>query len=224
MSAVKLAREEPRTRRLQPGEEERLLLEMAGGLHDLIVAALETGCRLGELLSLQWDQVGADLFLPAGKTKAKKPRRVPVSTVLQAVLDGRRIDPAGAPLPARCLCLWRRCGARAGRHQDGVAADLPTRAKILGLHFHDLRREAGSRWMDAGVPLATIQRWLGHHNISQTVDVLWRRRGGGDADAMRAFERAFGRVPPTTSESSDSEPDSGDATVVSRVLPNATVH
>lgn len=37
VSAVKLAREEPRTRRLQPGEEERLLLK-AGGLRDLIIA------------------------------------------------------------------------------------------------------------------------------------------------------------------------------------------
>jgi hypothetical protein len=63
----------------------------------------------------------------------------------------------------------------------------------IDLHFHDLRREAGSRWMDAGVPLATIQRWLGHHNISQTSTYL-AASGGGDADAMRAFEQAAGRV------------------------------
>lgn len=68
------------------------------------------------------------------------------------------------------------------------------RAKVTGLHFHDLRREAGSRWMDAGVPLATIQRWLGHHNISQTSTYL-SASGGGDADAMQAFDRAMGRVP-----------------------------
>jgi hypothetical protein len=47
--------------------------------------------------------------------------------------------------------------------------------------------------MDAGVPLATIQRWLGHHNISQTSTYL-AASGGGDADAMRAFEQAAGRV------------------------------
>ena len=52
------------------------------------------------------------------------------------------------------------------------------RAKIDGLHFHDLRREVGSRWMDAGVPLATIQRWLGHHNISQTSTYLAGSGGG----------------------------------------------
>jgi integrase len=96
VTAVRLAREEARTRRLQPGEEERLLLA-ANGLRDLIVAALETGCRMGELLSLQWEQVRGDLFLPAGKTKANKPRRVPVSTVLRAILDARRLDPAVTP-------------------------------------------------------------------------------------------------------------------------------
>jgi hypothetical protein len=45
--------------------------------------------------------------------------------------------------------------------------------------------------MDAAVPLATIQRWLGHHNISQTSTYL-AASGGGDADAMRAFEERTG--------------------------------
>jgi hypothetical protein len=39
--AIKMAREEARTRRLQPGEDERLLLA-AGGLLDLITGAIET--------------------------------------------------------------------------------------------------------------------------------------------------------------------------------------
>ena len=192
VSAVKLAREEARTRRLQPREEERLLLA-AGGLRDLIVAALETGCRAGELLSLQWDQVRDDLFLPAGKTKAKKPRRVPISTVLRTVLQARRCDPAGEMLGPSAFVF----GDAVGRPRRSIKTAWNAtcrRAAIVGLHFHDLRREAGSRWMDAGVPLATIQRWLGHHNISQTSTYL-AASGGGDADAMCAFEEVTGRLP-----------------------------
>lgn len=213
VSAVKLAREEPRTRRLQPGEEERLLL-VAHGLRDLIVAALETGCRQGELLSLQWQQIGVDVFLPGGKTKAKKPRRVPISRALRAVLDARRHDPAGDPLPPSAFVF----GDEAGRRRRSIKTAwanvvlkahgvTPTHTKTgnltpasraalnnISLHFHDLRREAGSRWMDAGVPLATIQRWLGHHNISQTSTYL-AASGGGDAEAMRAYEQATGRLP-----------------------------
>jgi integrase len=192
VTAIKLKREEARTRRLQPGEEERLLL-VAKGLRDLIIAALETGCRLGELLSLQWDQVRGELFLPAGKTKAKKPRRVPVSSVLRAVLEARRCDPVGEPLPPAAFVFGDELGRRRGSIKTAWRLTCQ-RAHLTDLHFHDLRREAGSRWMDAGVPLATIQRWLGHHNISQTSTYL-AASGGGDADAMRAFEAATGRLP-----------------------------
>lgn len=195
VAVVKLAREEARTRRLQ-GDEETRLLEKANGLQHLIIAALETGMRFGELVSLQWHQVGTDLFLPAGKTKAKKPRRVPISTTLRTVLDARRMDPAGETLPSHAFVFGDEIGRRRGSIKTAWRLTCE-RAKIEGLHFHDLRREAGSRWMDAGVPLATIQRWLGHHNISQTSKYLAASLGG-DADEMRLFEQRIGRIPPLT--------------------------
>lgn len=198
VSAVKLAREESRTRRLQTGELEKLLAACEAGLdlrgrkwdgnthlRDLIVAALETGCRLGELLSLQWSQVRGELFLPAGKTKARKPRRVPVSPRLRAVLDGRRCDPAGDDMPADAYVFGDEVGGRRLSVKTAWNAACE-RAKIADLHFHDLRREAASRWMDAGVGLASIQRLLGHHNISQTSTYL-AASGGGEDEAMRAF-------------------------------------
>ena len=85
-----------------------------------------------------------------------------------------------------------------------------TRAKIDGLHFHDLRREAGSRWTDANVPLATIQRWLGHTNIAQTSTYL-----GASLDEldMQTYEQRIGRIapspmqaPPDSSRSADNAP------------------
>jgi integrase len=212
ITAVKLAREESRTRRLQGGEEARLLLacrptvEKIGDhkqsrpyegnalLEALITAALETGCRKGELLSLQWSQVAGDLFLPAGKTKAKKARRVPISSTLRGVLDTRRRDPAGELLPPTAYVF----GDEIGRRHNSITKAWRlacARAKIDDLHFHDLRREAGSRWLDAGVPLSTIQKWLGHANISQTSTYLVATQGG-DTDAMRLFEERMGRVPP----------------------------
>lgn len=224
VAAVKLAREEARTRRLEPGEEERLLLAANGGLRDLIVAALETGCRRGELLSLQWSQVRGEIFLPAGKTKAKKPRRVPISTVLQKVLDARRNDPAGDPLPPEAYVFGDEVGRR--RQSIKTAWKLALkRATITGLHFHDLRREAGSRWMDAGVPLATIQRWLGHHNISQTSTYL-AASGGGDADAMRAFEQATGRLPnvAVSAGSNGDQPTRSGIEATEKTETNAVVH
>ena len=205
VAAVKLSREDPRTRRLQPGEEERLMVAARGLLPHLITAALETGCRLGELLSLQWEQVRGDLFLPAGKTKAKKPRRVPISSVLRAVVDARRNDPSGSALPPSGYVFGDEVGRRR-RSIRGTWVATCKRAGISDLNFHDLRREAGSRWMDAGVPLATIQRWLGHHNISQTSVYLGASLGGDELD-MERFEQRMGRVQPLTQNDLSGDPN-----------------
>ena len=49
--------EEGRDRRLREGEEEGLTAHASEHLRDVIVAALETGTRKGEILSLVWQQV-----------------------------------------------------------------------------------------------------------------------------------------------------------------------
>src|SRR5262249_21675094 len=60
-TVVKMAKgENPRKRRLKPGEEERLWAQAGDHLRALIVAALSTGCRLGELLSATWEQISFD--------------------------------------------------------------------------------------------------------------------------------------------------------------------
>ena len=102
------------------------------------------------------------------------------------------------------------------------------RAKIEGLHFHDLRREAGSRWMDAGIPLATIQRWLGHANISQTSTYLGASLGGDEQD-MRLFEERIGRLEPLTQIDvsagiNGSEPISSDSALFEKTEQNPIVH
>jgi integrase len=51
-----LPREYERDRRLEAGEEERLLAACGPHLRALVKADLETGCGVGERLSLQWHQ------------------------------------------------------------------------------------------------------------------------------------------------------------------------
>jgi integrase len=192
-TVVKLTREIRRSRRLQPGEEERLRAECAEHIRLLMDVALETGCRLGELLTLQWSQVSFDpphLFLPAQKTKTKTDRRIPMTARLQAMLEMRRLDDHGDQRPADHYVFGNMLGQKPGRMQKGWQ-DACARAKIKGLHFHDLRREAGSRWMDAGIPLSTIQRWLGHANISQTSTYL-ATTSAFEYEAMRRFDEARG--------------------------------
>jgi hypothetical protein len=95
-----LKRERPgrRNRRLAPGEEAALLAHANPQLQRLIIAALETGCRLGELLSLQWADVSLArgvLCIRAENAKDREARELPISARLRAVLEMGQTDPAG---------------------------------------------------------------------------------------------------------------------------------
>jgi integrase len=178
---VRLKKETKRSRRLRPGEADQLLAGCSTSLRVIVEAALETGCRKGELLSLQWSQVRfepkAELFLPAQKTKTKTDRIVPMSSRLKAILEMRRQGPDGKDHPQDSFVLgneagervmsfkraWEAAVLRAHGHKptyviktrtrlDGRARKVKTgvltpesRAifRTIGLHFHDLRREAG---------------------------------------------------------------------------------
>ena len=202
-TTVKLTAEASRSRRLQEGENDTLLAACGDFLRPVVECALETGMRRGEILSLQWHQVQftprPELWLPAGKTKTAKARRVYNLHKVQSILEMRRDTlrtalelQDDAPLPGSVYVFGNELGQRHGAIKTAwrLACD---RAGISDLHFHDLRREAGSRWMEAGVPLATIQRWFGHTNISQT-SVYFSTTTVGEHDAMKRFEERIGQL------------------------------
>jgi integrase len=86
-----------RNRRLEPGEEEALLAAAPPLAKRLIIAALETACRQGELLSLQWRDVSlgrGEIILRAEKTKTSTDRVIPISERLRAMLEMNRTDPS----------------------------------------------------------------------------------------------------------------------------------
>jgi integrase len=204
-TTVKLSRELARSRRLQAGESERLLAKCGSHLRNVVEAALETGCRRGELLLLQWRQVQleapAEIWLPAGKTKTGRARRIPISDRLRKILEMRRDAVRAAlelteeqALPEALYVFGNELGQRHGAIKTAWRLACE-RADVRDLHFHDLRREAGSRWLEGGVPLHTIREWLGHTNIAQTSTYLATTIAGGHA-AMRRFEEHLGRLTP----------------------------
>src|SRR5580700_10846150 len=59
--AITLEREIPRDRRFQNEEDEQTLLNVCDPhLRAVVVALLDTACRVGEILSLQWRDVNLD--------------------------------------------------------------------------------------------------------------------------------------------------------------------
>ncbi len=179
-AVVRLVAEAPRTRRLAGDEESRLLQHAGDHLRGLIVAALDTGCRLGELLSLQWAQVEYAepngqgeraprwLLLSADKTKTAQARRVPVSSKLAAMLAMRTTAPNGKAHPRTAYVFGNEVGEQVGAIKTAWRATC-RRAGVTGLHFHDLRREFASRLFETpGISQHVVRDWLGHANITTT--------------------------------------------------------
>ena len=93
-------------------------------LRDLIIAGIATGCRVGELLALQWKDVRVTtgpkgqtrqhFVLPAAKTKTNITREVPVGSRLAAVLDLRRHGPDGKPFGPEAFVFGNEVGEQIG--------------------------------------------------------------------------------------------------------------
>ena len=162
--------EAPRERRLDAGEEDRLLVVATGLIRDLLIALLETGCRRGELLSLQFSQIRWNenvLLLPAEKTKTRRARVIPITATFRAVLERRQKGPDGQTLGPGCYVFGTETGERVRRVDVAWRATCAA-AGITNLHMHDLRREFASRLLESGANTALVRDWLGHSSLSMT--------------------------------------------------------
>ena len=202
VTVVKLDRrvETPRQRRLRPGEEESLLKHAAPHLRSLVVAALSTGCREGELLNLCWKHLRGDdkerfrwIELSAGQTKTNEARVIPIGSTLRAELEMRRLDPAGKEHKPEKYVFGNAVGERVASIKTAWRT-LCRKAEIEDLHFHDLRREFACRLLEAGAALHDTREFLGHADISTTSRYLRSAPVRLEKAIARMEEAATGRT------------------------------
>ena len=118
-----------RDRRLQPdtldeqgkvaqeGEERRLIRAANPWLQRFIIGAIETGCRMGELLGVRWadlDLTRGEIAIVASSNKTGEGRRLPISSRLRSVLDLLRLDPAGKERPGHHYVFGDAIGQKVG--------------------------------------------------------------------------------------------------------------
>ncbi len=172
-----------RTRVLTLEESQRLVDCCTGRrshIRPLVIAALDTGCRYGELASLRVGDVDFEagvIHVLAENTKTFKSREVGLTARLRAELE----------------ILWKQSirkpdalifGRTDFRHAFKSACEA---ASLENLRFHDLRRCHATRLDELGFSIATIGKQLGHsgdykvtiryisrdkHNIQRVVEAL----------------------------------------------------
>ena len=165
VSKAKLLRENNRRLRYLSKEEcQELVKACDAHLRPIVVTALNTGMRRGEILSLIWDR--ADLkhgFILLDVTKNGERREIPINETLRATLQNltRRLD-----VPHVFF------DPNTGQPYQSVKKSFQSacrRAKIQDFHFHDLRHTFASHLVMAGVDLTTVKELLGHKSLTMTL-------------------------------------------------------
>jgi integrase len=167
----------------------------------LYLTAAMTGLRQGELLALRWmdiDWMAQRIRVRRnfvrgefGTPKSKRSSRsVPLADVVGAELEALskatayRADEdlvfghphTGKPLDRSLLLKrFKRALKRAGVRQ---------------VRFHDLRHTFGTRMASAGVPMRTLQEWMGHRDYKTTLIYADYAPAANEAELVNA---AFGR-------------------------------
>ena len=152
-----------RDRRLAEGEE-TILLEAAKSskaplLAPIITLALETGMRLGELLSLDWNNIDLKkqtALLPI--TKNGDSRTIPLSKKAIETLQNipRKIN------DSRVFWTWKRPDSFENSWRRMLG-----KTTIQNLRFHDLRHEACSRFFEKGFNIMETAHISGHKTLQQ---------------------------------------------------------
>jgi integrase len=152
-----------RLRYLSHEEIARLLPIADDMLSPVLITALHTGLRRGELFALTWEDVDFKLgFIRVLHTKNGERREIPMTNTLRATLQH---------LPRRLSSDYVFPG-KTGHGLVDIRKRFHRALQEAGIHgvvFHDLRHTFASHLVMAGVDLMTVKEFLGHKDMKMTL-------------------------------------------------------
>ena len=149
-----------RSRRLEADEQNRLLSASNGELRRIIIIALETGMRRGEILQIRRSHIDFNLqTLLIPRTKTDTPRTIPLSSMAVVSLK-EQISISGNITPIRETPLFSLLPDSLPQ----AFRRLCRRLDIQNLHFHDLRHEVTSRLFEKGLNPVEVATITGHQD------------------------------------------------------------
>ncbi|MDP8296838.1 MAG: site-specific integrase [Candidatus Orphnella occulta] len=161
---VKLFKENnKRTRYLEKEEIEKLLGNCSGYLKPIVIVALNTGMRKGEILSLKWHDIDfRHSIINLYETKNSEKREVPMNEMAKTALIKVRKQP-NSP--------YVFCRANGEIIKDIRKTFFTTLKKsgIVNFRFHDLRHTFASQLVMCGIDLNTVRELMGHKTLDMTL-------------------------------------------------------
>ncbi len=143
-------------------EIERLIDASKDYLKPIIITALNTGMRRGELFNLRWNDIDyAEHFIFIKETKSGVMRKIPMNDLVAETLKNIKRESefvfCNPKTKDRLTCIQRPF--KAACRESGVP----------DLLLHDLRDNAATIMVMAGIDLVTVKEILGHSKIEMTM-------------------------------------------------------
>jgi integrase len=150
-------------RYLEKEEIPELLKNCHGLLKPVIILALNTGMRRGEILGLKWKDIDFKRdIIYLYRTKNNEKREVPMNEYAKTALIRVRKNPRSAYI----FCDKNGEPFRSLRKSFFTALK---KSGIVNFRFHDLRHTFASHLVMSGVDLNTVRELMGHKSLDMTL-------------------------------------------------------
>jgi integrase len=149
----------------------------------LIIILLETGRRISEICPLPFDCLeqdqDGDYFMKVKDRKLKKSYLIPISPAcIEAIKTQQALVKTGTYhnqiylFPTKTAVKSPHVGARyLNKRLNQLAREqniVDTNGKLWHFHAHQFRHTVGTRMINAGIPQAIVQKYLGHESPQMT--------------------------------------------------------
>ena len=126
-------------------------------LYPLFVFYLLTGARPSEPMTIKWEDITNDKIRIRGTKTVKSDRYLPLSDMLRDLL---------AKIPRNSEYVFPYSMAKVRFAFERIREKLSFHMTIK-----DLRHTFGTRCLESGVSMKTVQKWMGHSKFDTTADI-----------------------------------------------------
>ncbi len=145
------------------------VIRASGRLRPLIVTAINTGLRSGELYNLRWQDVDFDgecinvTNRVDWNTKNHRNRSIPMSHAVQETLVEHRDSRVSGP-----EFVFRNIDGGQLKDVRKALKKIEQEAGVNHFTLHDLRRTFASHLVFSNTPISSVKELMGHRDISTT--------------------------------------------------------
>jgi integrase len=198
-------------------EAHRLIAALEERDQALWATAMYAGLRCGELRALRADRIELHLKrirVEAGwdayegeidpKTESGRRKTVVIELLEELLIKHlERTGRSGSDLvfgktadhpfcPSTIHKRAKRCWKEAREREDAEGI-IPEGERIKPIGLHDSRHTAVSHWLDAGISMDKVSKFMGHASITITIDRYGHLLPGGEAEAAELLNEYHAR-------------------------------